>query len=56
MDSVCNDDHSSCVPGLDHCPEHGYDGSVPPPPGFMFHDVRRADGEHYTALVQVKPW
>lgn len=30
----CTDDHSSAVPGKGHCPEHGYDGSVPAPEGY----------------------
>lgn len=50
---VCNDDHSSCVPGVLHCLVHGYDGSVPAPVGFAWHDVMRADGQLYTALVKL---
>ena len=44
----CTDDHSSRL----HCPVHGFDDSVPPPTGYFWHRVRRADGQIYAALVR----
>lgn len=47
----CTDDHSSARIGAAPCPMHGYDDSVPPPDGWSWHQVVRANGQIYTALV-----
>jgi hypothetical protein len=47
---TCTDDHSSSK----HCPEHGFDDSVPPPPGHFWHYVPRVSGQTYVAAVPVE--
>lgn len=50
-EQTCTDDHSAAKVGGPPCPVHGYDGSVPPPYGWSWYEVPRADGQIYTALV-----
>lgn len=43
----CTDDHSNG----EHCPVHGYDDSVPAPPGFKWHRLMLQNGQVYSALI-----